>query len=62
MYIQLENPVQKKRHVTSSNSFWNVRTGAKTPESHTVPAQSNMQALQNIQNCNFCVFMDICIS
>ncbi len=29
---------------TSRKRLWKVRTGAKTPESHTVPAQSNIQA------------------
>ena len=29
---------------SSSNNFWKVRTGAKTPASHTVPAQSKIHA------------------
>ena len=38
---------------SSSNSFWNVRTGAKTPASTTVPAQSNMQAWWESLNYSF---------
>ena len=29
---------------SSANSFWKVRTGANTPASHTVPAQSKIHA------------------